>query len=120
MLTTSQQFIQFVRSALLIALFLILGKGLTHATGLSIPGSIFGLLLLFLALNLRMIRYKTIVPASNFLLNFLTLFFVPVGVGLIQHAELLRQYWLAILVSSIVSTVIVLVTVGWCYQRLSK
>lgn len=107
-------------SAGIILAFLLLGKAIQWLTSLPIPGSIFGLLLLFLALNLRFISTEQLMPSANLLLNYITLFFVPVGVGLLQYTELLSQYWLAIMVSSVISTMAVLLSVGYCYQRLSK
>lgn len=110
----------FVRSALILLFFLYLGKGVQYITHLPIPGSIFGLLLLFLGLNLRLIPLNYVLPAGSVLLNYITLFFVPVGVGLLQYSDLLSMHWLTIVVSSVVSTVAVLVSVGWIYQRLAK
>jgi holin-like protein len=112
--------IQLVRSMGILLLFLYLGKGIQFISQLPIPGSIFGLILLFLALNLRLIPLDYVLPTGNFLLKYITLFFVPVGVGLLQYAELLSTHWLTIVVSSLVSTVATLICVGWLYQRLSK
>ncbi len=120
MMKISSTFTNFLKSAAIILIFLYLGKGITAISGLPIPGAIFGLLLLFLALNLRFIRYHTMLPASSFLLSNMTLFFVPVGVGLLQYGALLSQHWLAITASSVLSTVVVLLVVGHCYQRLTK
>jgi holin-like protein len=100
--------------------FLYLGKGIQYLAQLPIPGSIIGLLLLFLGLNLRLIRIDYVLPTGRVLLNNITLFFVPVGVGLLQYKELLSTHWLTIVVSSVVSTIVVLVTVGLIYQRLAK
>jgi len=110
----------FARSALIILFFLYLGKGIQYITHLPIPGSIFGLLLLFLAMNIRLIPLNYVLPAGSVLLNYITLFFVPVGVGLLQYSNLLSMHWLTIVVSSVVSTLAVLVSVGWIYQRLAK
>lgn len=110
----------FVRSALILLLFLYLGKGVQYLTHLPIPGSIFGLLLLFFGLNIRLLPLHYVLPTGNLLLNYITLFFVPVGVGLLQYTALLSTHWLTIILSSIVSTVAVLVSVGWIYQRLAK
>jgi holin-like protein len=109
-----------IRSAGILLLFLYLGKGIQFLSQLPIPGSIFGLLLLFLGLNLRLIPLDYILPTGSFLLSYITLFFVPVGVGLLQYSELLSTHWLTIIVSSVTSTVVTLISVGWLYQRLSK
>lgn len=112
--------LKIVRSIIILLAFLYLGKGLQHISQLPIPGSIFGLLLLFLTLNLRVISVDWLLPTGSILLNYITLFFVPVGVGLLQYTELLSIHWLTIVVSSVVSTIAVLISVGFIYQRLSK
>ncbi|WP_353539774.1 CidA/LrgA family protein [Colwellia sp. KU-HH00111] len=110
----------FTRSALILLCFLYLGKALQYLTHVPIPGSIFGLLMLFIALNARILPLHLVLPSGNFLLSYITLFFVPVGVGLLQYTELLSNHWFTIIVSSVVSTLAVLVGVGWIYQRLVK
>lgn len=111
---------QLARSAGILLLFLYLGKGIQYLSHLPIPGSIFGLLLLFLGLNLRLIPLDYVLPTGSFLLNYITLFFVPVGVGLLQYSDLLSIHWLTILVSSVISTIATLLFVGWFYQRFAK
>ncbi|MDX2368930.1 MAG: CidA/LrgA family protein [Colwellia sp.] len=111
---------QLARSAGILLLFLYLGKGIQYLSHLPIPGSIFGLLLLFLGLNLRLVPLDYVLPTGSFLLNYITLFFVPVGVGLLQYSDLLSTHWLTIIVSSVISTIATLISVGWLYQRFSK
>ena len=54
----------------------------------------------------------------GFLLDNMMLFFIPVGVGLIASYSLVSKYLAAILVASIVSTVLVIVVVGMIEQKL--
>ncbi|PKF56276.1 hydrogenase [Alteromonadales bacterium alter-6D02] len=112
--------IHFSRSIAVILTFLFLGKALNQLTGLPIPGSIWGLLLLFTCLSLRIIPLKLVQPSTNLLLSYITLFFVPVGVGLLEHLQLLSNHWPVIVISSLVSTFIVLICVGKLYQYLIK
>ena len=113
-------FAKLCRSAAIILAFLLLGKGIIYVSHLPIPASIIGLLLLFSCLSLRLIPLSYLLPSGSLLLTYITLFFVPVGVGLLQYTNLLSQHWLAIVLSSVVSTVLVFLTVGWLFQRLSK
>lgn len=109
-----------LRSGLIVLAFLYLGKWLQQVSGLPVSGSIFGLILLFTTLSLRLIPLSYLLPTGSVLLNYITLFFVPVGVGLLKYTTLLSNNWLAIVASSVVSTIAVLLVVGGCYQRLSK
>ncbi|MGB0833757.1 MAG: CidA/LrgA family protein [Psychrobium sp.] len=112
--------IPVLRSAFIILAFLLIGKWVTHLIAWSIPGSVIGLVLLFITLSIRVIPLSWVKPTSDLLLSYMTMFFVPVGVALLNYKDLLLQHWLAILLSSIVSTIVVLLVVGICYQRLIK
>ena len=57
---------------------------------------------------------------SMFLLDNMMLFFIPVGVGLITSYTLLSRYMLAIIVASLVSTVLVIAVVGLVEQKLES
>ena len=83
-----------------ILFFYLLGCVVSALTGNFIPGSVVGMLLLF------------------GLLDNMMLFFIPVGVGLIASYSLVSKYLAAILVASIVSTVLVIVVVGMIEQKL--
>jgi holin-like protein len=110
----------FIRSFAIILAFLYLGKGVSYLIGWPIPGSVIGLISLFSALSLRLIPLNFVLPAGQFLLKYMILFFVPVGVGLINHGELFATHWIAIVVSAGVSTIVILLSVGWSYQRINQ
>jgi len=120
LLTLVSTAIALGRSALIILTCLFIGKTLQTVANLPISGSIIGLLVLFFALISGIIRLDHVLPTGKLLLQYLVLFFVPVGVGLLNYIELLSQHWQAIVVSSVASTVIVLLVTGWLFQRFSK
>ncbi len=112
--------LSFCRSAFLILAFLGLGKVVSHYSGDVIPASVVGLIALFGALSLRLIPVEWLQPSSHFLLKYMTLFFIPAAVALINYIEILSLHWLAIITSCVVSTVLVMVSVGLGYQRLNR
>lgn len=106
-------------------LFLLLlcywvGTLLSMLTGNVIPGSIIGMVLLFGALSVKWIRPEQVKKVSGLLLDHMMLFFVPVGVGLITSYTLLSRYAGAIIVASLVSTVLVIAVVGLVEQKLES
>lgn len=105
---------------MLILLFLVAGKLTAILLSLPVPGSIIGLLLLFVALSTGLLPQRYLQPAASQLLNNITLLFVPAGVGLMQYGDVLKQQGLVLLVVSIASLVLTLLGVGWCYQRLNR
>jgi len=113
-------FFLFLRGGIIIISILMIGKLMSHLLQIPIPGSIIGLLLLFTALASNLINIKLIDSAGHFLLKYMTLFFVPAGVGLINHIEILSQHWLVIVSSSLLSTIVVLISVGLSYQKANQ
>ena len=104
----------------LILLFYLLGCFVAALIGNFVPGSVIGMILLFCALSLKWVRPGHVKKVSMFLLDNMMLFFIPVGVGLIPSYTLLSRYMLAIIVASLVSTVLVIAVVGLVEQKLES
>ena len=104
----------------LIFLFYLLGCFVAALIGNFVPGSVIGMILLFCALSLKWVRPGHVKKVSMFLLDNMMLFFIPVGVGLITSYTLLSRYMLAIIVASLVSTVLVIAVVGLVEQKLES
>ena len=64
------------------------------------------------------------VPAAegiaNFLVKNLGFFFIPPGVALMLHLNVIKAQLLPIIVASAVSTVVVIVVTGWIHQLVRK
>ena len=77
-----------------------------EATGIPVPGSVLGVVLLFLLLAVGVIKLAWVEEAADYLLKHLMFFFVPVAVGLMTSAEVfLENGWvlvMAILVGAVV------------------
>lgn len=88
------------------ALLLVLqaiGEVLSRSLALPIPGPVLGLALLLAALNLEFVRVP-VSAAAELMLAHLSLFFVPVGVGVITHLQLLSQHGIRLLLVIVLST----------------
>jgi holin-like protein len=97
-----------------------LGAGLLVSAGvnLPIPGSVIGMVLLVIALQVGLVRAEWVRPPAELLLRHMALFFVPPGVGLMLYFDLIAAEWLPIIVAGVVSTLVVMVVVGRVHQRL--
>ena len=109
-----------VKGVFLILLFLLLGEGLSLLIGGFMPGNVLGMVLLFLALSLKIIKPESVKYVSNFLTKNMALYFVPAGVGLMASMQLIGDNWLAILLSSLISTLLVIAVVGFIQQKMGK
>ena len=81
------------------------GELLARGLKLPFPGPVVGMLLLLLALNWSAVRHDVSVCAE-FLLTHLSSLFVPVGVGVIAHLDLVTRYGLQMFVVVLVSTLV--------------
>jgi len=101
-----------VRGMTVLLVCQLAGEVTARALNLPAPGPVLGMLLLFGMLLWRGAP-DWLDQVGQGLLRLLPLFFVPAGVGIMNHVQLMRAEWLAIAVTLLVSTVItMIVTAG--------
>ena len=83
------------------------GEIMKYFIPLPIPGSIYGLILMFVLLLLRVIK-----ETGVFLIEIMPLMFIPAGVGLITSWEQLQSFMVPLLVITVVSTFVVMIVTG--------
>ena len=99
---------------------LALGEVIVWATGIKLPSSIIGMLILTLLLKLGWVKLGWVERLSQLLISNLGFFFVPPGVALILYLKVIKDYWLSIMMATVVSTVLVLVVTGHMHQLVIK
>ena len=80
--------LKVIIQVIILYVFSMLGNLLQTIFHLPISGSIIGLFLLLAALMLKIIPVPAIKQGSEFLLLFLTLFFVPATIGIMNYPAL--------------------------------
>jgi holin-like protein len=105
-------------SVLLICQFL--GELLARGLMLSVPGPVFGMVILLVGLMVRGKVPESLRMTGEGLLRYLTLLFVPAGVGLMAHFRLIGQDLWPILVTLVVSTAVTLGVTAWVLDRLNR
>lgn len=81
---------------------------LASATGLPLPGSVVGLLGVWLLLESRLLSPAWIERGADGLLDHLMLFFVPAMLALVEHPELLSLLGLKLLAAVLLGTLLVM------------
>ena len=78
---------------LIIIAFSFMGELLHYCLPLPIPASIYGIVLLFMALELKWIKVKDIRETSSFLIAVMPVMFIPAAVGLIDSWSAISNAW---------------------------
>lgn len=100
--------------------FYLLGEALQGFFNIPLPGSIIGFLLLFVALLLKIYPLEWIDSGAHFLLAFLSLFFIPATVGIVEYGELFSGKGILLIPIVMASTFLTLATSGWVSQYTAK
>lgn len=98
---------------------LLIGNFLQNVFHLFIPGSIIGMLLLFLLLKTGIIKMKWMEEGTSLLLRHLTLFFIPVTIGFMEYLELFSGRGILLLLIIVISTALVMGIGGAVSERLA-
>lgn len=116
MLTYIRIFLQII----ILYMYSLLGTMIVQTLHIKFPGSIVGLILLFISLYVKIIPVSLIRDGAGFLLGVLPLFFIPATVGVMKYAELLSIHGLLLILSVIVSTVLTIGISGRVCQFLEN
>ena len=98
----------------------LVGEVLVVATRIPLPGPVIGMAILFLGLMIRGEIPDELGKTADMLLANLSLLFVPAGVGVMVHAELISAELIPITVSLIVSTLLTIAVTAVVMQLLVR
>ena len=84
----------------------------------SIPASVIGMVLLFLALHFKVLKMSQVEEVGTWLTDNMAILFVPAGVGLMTNFDVLAESWLQLLIIMFVTTLAMMVFVGKIVQTL--
>jgi len=113
----------------LLLLCQLAGEILSHGLGLPMPGPVIGLILLFAGLIIAQ-RFGKVAAATvgdtplgratAGLLQYLSVLFVPAGVGVIDHLHLLKTYGLVLFLALFVSTALALAVTALTFTAVKR
>ena len=96
--------------------FTLLGEALNRLLPLPIPAAVYGLVLLFAALCLKIIKVEQINKVSDFLLTILPILFVSPAVNLLESWGILAPHVISIALLVLSSPVLVFAVAGLISQ----
>ena len=107
---------KYLRQLLIILIFSFAGEVLYYLIPIQIPASIYGLVLLFIALMTGMIQLPQVEETAKFLIEIMPMMFIPAGVGLLESWGVLKPILVPVIVILIVSTFLVMGVSGLVTQ----
>lgn len=96
--------------------FLALGEYIVYLTGIKVPSSIIGMILLTVSLKAGVVKLSWVERTADFLVRNLGFFFIPAAVGVMNCFGLLADQWLPVVGASVLSTAVVIGVTGWMHQ----
>ena len=98
----------------------LVGEVVARAAGLPVPGPVLGLMFLFVVLAARRRPVPDLDRHADHLLGYLSLLFVPAGVGVVQYLPLLAEQWLPVTAALVTSVVAGIAATGLTMRILMR
>lgn len=111
---------KFIKGITVIIVLSFIGELLNNIIPIPIPASIYGLVMLFLCLELKIIKIEEVKPVGLFLIEIMPIMFIPAGVGLINSYIKLRVMIVPLLIITIIGTIFVMIVSGKITQKIIR
>jgi holin-like protein len=109
-----------INALTLLFLCQLAGEVLVRALGITFPGPVLGMGLIFAGLMLAGRSFPALDAVADTLLRNLSLLFVPAAVGVVQQTGHIAQNWLAIAAAIVLSTAATLVVTVYTFLAVAR
>lgn len=111
---------RYAKQIFIILIISFVGELLNFFIPLPIPGSIYGMVLLFVLLCTGVVKLHQIKDTSAFLIDIMPMLFIPCAVGIMAELDQLTDIWVEVIIITIVTTVLVMAVTGLTTQALIR
>lgn len=111
---------KYLSQFLIILGFTLVGEALQRIVPLPIPASVYGIVLLFTALCLGLVKTEQVKEAGGFLTSILPVLFVAPAVGILENWALIKDALVPMLLLVLASTVLTFGISGRIAQVIMK
>jgi holin-like protein len=102
----------------LIAITLSLGLGKLVNTWLGgLPASLYGMIFYCILLQMNLVNASKVSRTNIWLVKNMGVCFVPAGIGIINHLELIKSHGVALISIIFFSSFVLLTIIGWLSER---
>lgn len=109
-------FMKIYFQLLIIFGFSFVGDTLSNSLHLPVPGSILGMIFLFLALQFKVLKFTDVDEVGSFLINNMTILFLPAGVGIMSKWSLISDFWWQIALIVLLALIVNVFVLGHLVQ----
>lgn len=109
-----------VKGFIILIGLLLLGDVVSDGLSLPVPGSVIGMVMLFIGLIVLKGVPEDLGKVSDGLIAHIGLLFVPAGAGISLYLGMIAENWLMIVLASLGSTVLTLIFTAMMFKLLSK
>ena len=103
---------KYVQQFSIILLISVIGELLKTFLPLPVPASVYGLVIMLVALLTGILKLDQVKGAADFRVEIMPVMFVPAGAGLITAWSSLKPICVPVLIMTFISTVVVMVVTG--------
>ncbi len=110
----------FLEQAFVYALILLISNGIASISPIPLPPSLIGLVLLFSALCLKIVKLEQVEGLGNSFSKIISFLFVPSGISLINSLDIMAKYGFQIMTLIIIGILVLFVTIAFSSSLLLK
>lgn len=112
--------VKYIKQICIILLICLIAEVMEYLIPLPIAASIYGLVLMLIALSTKIIPLKEVEGVSDFLTDNLAVMFIPPTVGIMASVEEMKQMFVPLVVISVVTTLLIMTVTGWVTQAIIR
>ena len=111
---------KYLRQFIIILAISFAGEALYHLIPLPIPASIYGILILFILLETKLLPLSSVKETGKFLIEIMPVMFIPAAVGLLESWSILKGSWVSYATITVCTTFLVMIISGHVTQGIMR
>ena len=111
---------KYLKQFFIILAISFIGEILKYIVPLPIPASIYGMVIMFICLQTKIIKLADVKSVGKFLIEIMPVMFIPAGVGLMSSWGTLKPVLVPVSVITVVVIITVMLASGWVSQLIIR
>ena len=112
--------VKFIKQLAIILTISLIAELMEHLIPIPVAASIYGLILMLVALITKIIPLEKVEGAADFLVEIMPILFIPPTVSIMANVEALKQMLIPLCIISIVSTILIMGFTGRVSQSILR